>query len=623
MSDLQIAIERYVFDQENPSANFALAKEYEKLGQGAAAISFYLRAAERTSSLDVSYICLIKIAQLFDKQKKREYTVQGLYKKAIALLPHRPEAYYFYSKLLENKGDYTTSYMMCQIGLQGEVRSKDDFIGYPGEYALIFQKAVAAWWVGKPKESRVLFREILYNYRELLDSDHYGAVGRNLVFLGTGPTENAFRPYRKELHSKLRYKFPGSENIQVGYGQVMQDIFTLSVLNGKRNGTYLEIGSCYAFRGNNTTLLEKEFGWTGVGIEYDAQYIDEYRANRSNPVLHANALEVDYDEILSGIAVDGVVDYLQLDCDPSDVTYAIMERVPFDKYKFAVITYEHDHQIDMTQSYRDKSRKFLESKGYKLLVSNISPDDISPFEDWWVHPDLIDPEIMAIMEQSTNNVNQIEEYMLQPYEKPVLNISSSRGSLPESFEISKKAKPRVWVVDNFYQDPMAVREFALQQEFLEGGIGRGFIGRRTLNQFLFPGLKERFEQIIGQKINRWEDYGMNGRFQCSYAGEPLVYHADDQKWAGMLFLTPNAPPSCGTSTFAFKGTQVRHKDDPDFFKHFNTECTLDATPYEPVDKLGNVFNRLVIFDAGSIHSASEYFGYNKENSRLWQMFFFD
>jgi len=50
---------------------------------------------------------------------------------------------------------------------------------------------------------------------------------------------------------------------------------------------------------------------------------------------------------------------------------------------------------------------------------------------------------------------------------------------------------------------------------------------------------------------------------------------------------------------------------------------LDGTSFEPVDVLGNVYNRLVIFDASCIHSASQYFGTVMENSRLWQMFFFD
>ena len=41
---------------------------------------------------------------------------------------------------------------------------------------------------------------------------------------------------------------------------------------------------------------------------------------------------------------------------------------------------------------------------------------------------------------------------------------------------------------------------------------------RTRKQYLFDGVKERFEQIIGSKIigkEMWENYGMNGRFQSA------------------------------------------------------------------------------------------------------------
>lgn len=621
MTDLQIALEQYVYDQENALTNFNLAKIYDSLNQGAAAISFYLRASERTSDDNLAYDCQIRISLLFNVQGKRDRTVENTLKNAIAFKPDRPEAYYLYSRFLEHRGDYVTSYTMANLGLSVESDNQaNSFIGYPGKYGLLFQKAVAAWWVGKPKESRVLFREILYNHRNELDAVHYESVQRNLIYLGTGPHWNAFRPYKKESHSKLRYQFPGSEKIEFGYGQVMQDIFILSALNGKTHGTYLEIGSCYAYHGNNTALLEKDFFWTGVGVEYDQKYVDEYRLHRKNPVIHQDALTIDYDEILSKYAVDGVIDYLQLDCDPPDITYAIMERIPFDKYKFAVITYEHDHHVDMTQSYRDKSRQFLKSKGYKLLVGNVSPDDISPFEDWWVHPELIDPNIMEMLEQTTNKINQIEDYMLTPYEKP----TELNPLPPVTFELSKKAKPTVWVVDDFYQDPAMVREFAMQQEFMQGGIGRGFIGNRTYKQFLFPNLKEQFEKIMGVKIQRWEDHGMNGRFQTAVAGDPLVYHCDDQKYAGMIYLTPNAPWETGTTLWATKKYGTRNYYSPTWNEEFSDKKTyLDRTPYTPVDVIGNVYNRLVIFDASNIHSASEYFGHSIDDCRLWQMFFFD
>jgi hypothetical protein len=165
---------------------------------------------------------------------------------------------------------------------------------------------------------------------------------------------------------------------------------------------------------------------------------------------------------------------------------------------------------------------------------------------------------------------------------------------------------------------------ALAQEYDQGGIDRYYIGSRTKKQFLFPGLKQEFERIIGQKITRWEDHGMNGRFQYCTEGEPLAHHCDDQQWAGMLYLTPDAPYSTGTSTFALKNTNIRHRDQEGIRQAFRPGSkNLDRTIFEPVDILGNVYNRLIIFNAGYLHSPSEYFGFNMQNCRLWQMFFFD
>jgi hypothetical protein len=50
---------------------------------------------------------------------------------------------------------------------------------------------------------------------------------------------------------------------------------------------------------------------------------------------------------------------------------------------------------------------------------------------------------------------------------------------------------------------------------------------------------------------------------------------------------------------------------------------LDPTQFDVVDVIGNVYNRLVLFDAQFIHAASCYFGNNISNGRLFQLFFFD
>ena len=192
--------------------------------------------------------------------------------------------------------------------------------------------------------------------------------------------------------------------------------------------------------------------------------------------------------------------------------------------------------------------------------------------------------------------------------------------------IKSNQKATSVIVDNFYDNPDEVRKFAMEQEYVEGGLGRGFIGRRTVNPFLFPNLKERFEQILNRKIIKWEEYGMNGRFQMAWAGEPLVWHCDSQTYGGMLYLTPDAPYQCGTTLYAHKKTRARTYYDQGWDVEWGKEggtTHLDGTPWEPVDVLGNVYNRLVIFDGCCIHAASQYFGGDKNDCRLWQMFFFD
>ena len=602
-------------DTENAEKNYNLAKWYEGHGHTAPAHTYYLRAAERAENDNLAYQALIRASFCYKSQGSRDGTEKVLLENALNLLPQRPEAYYFLSLLYERKSEWQNSYTYANLGLQQGDCESLDVPEFHGKYLLIFQKAVAAWWWGKGMESRKLFHSLVDNYWDVMDENHKNSVEDNVTRLGSGPESQAFHTYKKEEHSNLRFKFENSSIIERNYSQIYQDMFILSMLNGKKNGTFLEIGGADPFKGNNTALLEKTFGWTGVSIEYDEKFIQNYRNCRSAKLLHDNALTVDYDEILSTNFSSNIIDYLQLDIEPARNTYECMLKIPFDKYKFAVITYEHDYYVDVTRSFREKSRGFLEGKGYVLVANDLSPDGKSNFEDWWVHPDLIEKSILSKMTSISNQTQHAKEYIL-----------SSSGEELGFFNLSANSKPTSWIVDNFYENPDSVREFALNQDYVEGGFGRGFIGRRTEQQFLFSGLKERFEDIMGKTITKWEEHGMNGRFQIAWSGEPLVYHCDSQKWGGMLYLTPDAPYQCGTTLYAHKKTRARTYFDNGWdasWVDVPGDCHLDGTPFEPVDVLGNVYNRLVIFDASAIHSASQYFGTVKENSRLWQMFFFD
>jgi len=190
----------------------------------------------------------------------------------------------------------------------------------------------------------------------------------------------------------------------------------------------------------------------------------------------------------------------------------------------------------------------------------------------------------------------------------------------EGITMGAQKKPRLWIVEDFYDDPDSVREFAMNQKFYDDP---GFIGKRTRQQFFFPGMKEKFEQIMGMRITNWESHGMNGRFQHNVGGEAITWHTDFQKFAGLIYLTPNAPYNSGTRMAAYKQNRVRHCSDPRIMDCFNQITFLDGTLYEDVDIVGNVYNRLVIYDGGLIHAAYQYFGDNLDNCRLWHMFFFD
>jgi len=187
-----------------------------------------------------------------------------------------------------------------------------------------------------------------------------------------------------------------------------------------------------------------------------------------------------------------------------------------------------------------------------------------------------------------------------------------------SFE--KKFIPSFIIVDNFYEDPYAIRRLALTQNYqFHPDYHKG---KRTEQVFRLKGLKESFEKILNHKIINWEKYPVNACFQYCIGGDQLVYHVDIQQYAGIIFLTPDAPPQAGTSFFRSKYTK-KNKVNKQCHDIIFKNGFLDPTEFELVDLVGNVFNRLVLFDSQMIHAASTYFGNRLENGRLFQLFFFD
>lgn len=166
MKTLDQLLVEYINNPEDVEINFLLARHYHDIGQTASAVSYYLRCAERTDSTDLQYECLIHAATCFDSQGKRNLTVRGLLQHGIVICPTRPEAYWMLSRIYENdhsfKDHWMNAYTIASMGMFCYADSKPlrHSTGFPGLYALKFQKAVNAWWAGLCDEARVLFEEL-------------------------------------------------------------------------------------------------------------------------------------------------------------------------------------------------------------------------------------------------------------------------------------------------------------------------------------------------------------------------------------------------------------------------------------------------------------------------------
>lgn len=217
--------------------------------------------------------------------------------------------------------------------------------------------------------------------------------------------------YSPSLINRLRYRFPDAENVARNYSQAGQDLFVLSMLNGLRNGTYVEIGSATPEELSNTALLERHFDWRGVGVEIVPKFVEEYNAQRSNKTTLSDATNTDYVKLLREAGIEGnVIDYLSCDCEPPSVTFAALKQVLEQDLTFALITFEHD-AYNAGTAIRDQSREYLRGKGYELVVSNISAWPGAVFEDWWAHPDLVDPAFVELFKANDDREKLWEHYI--------------------------------------------------------------------------------------------------------------------------------------------------------------------------------------------------------------------
>jgi len=183
------------------------------------------------------------------------------------------------------------------------------------------------------------------------------------------------------------------------YGQAKQDKYVMEILKYKKCGTFLELGANHPININNTYFMEQNYNWKGIMIEFDKNYLEEYKTHRPKSVhVMEDATEIDYKKLLVENDMPKNIDYLQIDLDAGNGStidaLQKMDDTILEEYKFATITFEHDvYCAGEYKSTREKSRGIFKKRGYVCVFKDVhdkNPDVV--YEDWYVHPDLVDME---------------------------------------------------------------------------------------------------------------------------------------------------------------------------------------------------------------------------------------
>jgi len=223
--------------------------------------------------------------------------------------------------------------------------------------------------------------------------------------------------YDKSKFERLKIKFDGCEFIEKNFSQSYQDLFVLMMTNGKKNGTFVEIGAHDPKFINNTYLLESQYSWQGISIDIEPGSMFGYqRENRKAKFILQDALTIEYSQVFLDSNLPNRIDYLQIDIEPQINTFNCLKRIPFDKYRFSVITFETDFydpstDIETKIMVREESRRILNSYGYTLIAGDICNVGNDPFEDWWVDPNIIDSELINKI-KSSDSFNDLAEKII-------------------------------------------------------------------------------------------------------------------------------------------------------------------------------------------------------------------
>jgi hypothetical protein len=153
------------------------------------------------------------------------------------------------------------------------------------------------------------------------------------------------------------------------------------------------------------------------------------------------------------------------------------------------------------------------------------------------------------------------------------------------------------IIDDFFSDPISVRNNALKQPFKKSSKRTGWKGYRTKCQDLeiVNSIKEKLINIDTQfndiDLEIYYHYSLEStKTELKSDFEKNRLHKDLTEWAGVIYLNETPKENSGTTLHSDNGNLISIVD--------------------------NVFNRFVFYRGSILHGVQDTFGDNINNSRM-------
>lgn len=212
-----------------------------------------------------------------------------------------------------------------------------------------------------------------------------------------------------------------AENANVSKSQLFQDALVVLLLNGKRNGFFVEFGATDGVSLSNTYILESRLQWKGILAEPARIWHENLKKNRTAIIdtrcvwtksgeslkfFEAETAElstladlrdddfnkdnrkvgktydvvsVSLNDLLFEHNAPTEIDYMSVDTEGSE--FSILNSFDFEKYKIKIITVEHNFREPDRQQLFD----LLASKNFVRIF-----EPFSKIDDWYVQKSVLE-----------------------------------------------------------------------------------------------------------------------------------------------------------------------------------------------------------------------------------------